>query len=541
VARFLALDWNGDRIYAVLASVARGRVRIEQAHSWQETATLNLSTADSIGARLRDKLKALNLPQVPVLVSLGREQVVSREARFPRTDPAQEPAIVRFQATKDLTEPVESVVIDYATLDRPGPSGEQRALVQIVRKDIVNAYKALCRAAGVKLFGLTPRPFALGAWLGCSAEPDEHAAALAALSITETRAELCVVRGHTVLFSRTLPAQPASLAAEVRRNFLLYSGQSQVDPAADIIQALCLAKDAGVPPIEEALHQQLGIPIRPLTSVPGQETTEAAEKSGSFAGALGLVQLWAETTRAPINFIAPKEPAVPTDTPRKRVLQMTVIGICVLVGLVCFGKLLLAFKDADVDKLRQESSRLEGDIRGLEPDSKYYDDIKKWEDAGLPLLDELYDLTARFPYVKGLRVTSLTITPLAQRATKDPNAPKDPFVLRMKIVGQVSDHDAKLVNQLATDLTRNDPYRRSVASPLLVTSGDTPKGPGATPMKQFTVQIDLARRPREDYTLHFLPPAAASEPAGPGGRGNMFKGFGGGGRGRMGRFGQEGN
>ena len=151
---------------------------------------------------------------------------------------AEEPAIVRFQVLKELSDAASEVIIDYTPIGEAAPGEERRALVLTVRRELLAAYQRLCQAAGLKLLALTPRPFGTLAclresvkkWEGTGAFAEVHKngspqAAVALLTAAENWSEFCLVRGDTLLLARSLPAGP-TLPAEVRRNLAMYTAQS---------------------------------------------------------------------------------------------------------------------------------------------------------------------------------------------------------------------------------------------------------------------------------------------------------------------------
>src|SRR5204863_7470691 len=120
---------------------------------------------EALGRRLREHLKGAGIGAAPVLACVGRDRVILKDLRFPQVPPSEEAAVVRFQASKEISEAAEDVVIDYTTVGEPGPSGERRAFALVVRRSVVAAYQALCKAAGLKLVGLVPRSFGIAACL----------------------------------------------------------------------------------------------------------------------------------------------------------------------------------------------------------------------------------------------------------------------------------------------------------------------------------------------------------------------------------------
>src|SRR5439155_5061916 len=100
LARILALDWDQRTVHLVSAQTGRTGVRIDRAVQWQEDFELTPQNAAVAGQRLRERLKEFGFVGGPVLLCTGRERVILKEVRFPAVPPREEPALVRFQASK---------------------------------------------------------------------------------------------------------------------------------------------------------------------------------------------------------------------------------------------------------------------------------------------------------------------------------------------------------------------------------------------------------------------------------------------------------
>src|SRR5262249_47727494 len=148
---------------------------------------------------------------------------------------AEEAAIVRFQTIRELSDAPEEVVIDYVPVGLT-EGGERRALVLVLRVEMLQTYQALCKAAGLKLAALAPRTVGLTACLQHlvaklppAPAPEPADAAVALLTVAERWAEFCILREGNLLLSRPVTVGP-TLAGEVRRNLAVYQGQSPQQP-----------------------------------------------------------------------------------------------------------------------------------------------------------------------------------------------------------------------------------------------------------------------------------------------------------------------
>jgi Tfp pilus assembly PilM family ATPase len=350
VSTFLALDWDHNRLHLVAATVGnRGEVRLHKVLVFDEPDDLTVANAEAAGQRLSKRLKEARVAPGPVLACLGRERVVFKEIRYPIVGLAEEPAIVRFQASKELTEPAETVVLDYSPLHGIGAAGERRALLLVARRPQVEAYKKLCQAAGLKLVALTPRPFGIAACLKSAAVRPQKGLAVAILTVSERWAEFAVVGGEQLLFARPVPTN-GNLIGEVRRNLALYAGQP-VHSSRDNIQALYLAGNAEQPLLRE-LQDTLAIPVHALDPLAGQEQVPFTGDRAGFTGAVGLLYAWARQHELPVNFVAPKEPKAVTNVNRQKLILAGAAGCLCLIAAYFVGMLLIDAKKAALDQAR---------------------------------------------------------------------------------------------------------------------------------------------------------------------------------------------
>src|SRR2546428_364600 len=111
--RFLVIDADGPHVALVAASTTRAGVKVEQVLTWSLDAPPSLAAAEKIGLALRDKLTAARISAAPLVIGVGRDRVIFKEIKHPAVPAHEEPAVVRFQAIKELTESPDEVVIDY--------------------------------------------------------------------------------------------------------------------------------------------------------------------------------------------------------------------------------------------------------------------------------------------------------------------------------------------------------------------------------------------------------------------------------------------
>jgi hypothetical protein len=459
--RFLSLDWDGGHVHLLAATVAKGGLKIDRALAWPEELPPSAATAAGFGQRLKEHLKEAGITPAPLLVAIGRERVILKEVRYPAVPAHEEPGVVRFQAVKELTDPADEVIIDYQAGDAPEPSGERKALAVAVRKDVLAAYRTLATAAGLKLVGAAPRAFGVIACLQRTANPTpDSGTAFAVLTVGDKGGEFAVARGDFLAFARPLAgpalASDAALLGEIRRNLAVYAGQAPQHP----VRALYVAEgESGTLGVGDRLRDTLAIPVFRFDPLAGEQAP-AGSTAGSFAGVSGLAYVYGRGKGLPINFVKPREPKPPAD-PNRRVLTLAAVaaGVFLLVGGIA-GYVTVAAKSSEVERLVKEKDNLDKQLKAVEQDEARIAAVDQWQKSEIVWLDEIYNLTARFPEVKDLRLTEFSAEPL----TLPPSQPGKPVdaskpVANIKLKGLCTDDGplSTLMRELYKDAPRVSP------------------------------------------------------------------------------------
>jgi Tfp pilus assembly PilM family ATPase len=495
LARYLALDWDHNFLHVVSANVGRGTVQVQRAAVWRTDLSPNPANAAELGAVLRERLKEAGIAPAPLLVAVGRDRVILKDLRYPQVPASEEPAIVRFQAAKELTYPADEVVIDYAPTAEPGPNGERRAHALILRRELLQTYQALAKAAGLKLAGITPRPFGVAASVQRAAPaqgqtdlltptpaPEGNEGAVAVLTLTGGWAEFDVVRGGRLLFTRALPASDG-LVGEIRRNLALYAGQPQVTKARDRVQALFVAGNGEHNVIREQLQQLLAIPVHPLDPFAGAERLELGGNRGGFAGAVGLLHAQSVGT-LPINFAQPKEPRPERDPNQARYVMAAGVGLLVLilVGVLC-GRA-LSDRTREIARLQGDLEDMDGQLMSLNQDSQKLKELHGWTGNAICWLDELVNLSNCFDAddTKLMHLNELTAGPTSGTGTSKQ------YVGQILVKGEYT-QDEQDVNKLVGRMVT-----KTVASMYRIASKSiTPPPDDRTPAK-FEARLEIEKQ-----------------------------------------------
>jgi hypothetical protein len=142
------------------------------------------------------------------------------------------------------------------------------------------------------------------------------------------------------------------------------------------------------------------------------------DSRGGFASAIGLLVARAQRSELPINFAKPKKPKPPSDPNKRRLVAAASLAAAFLVGsfVLCYG--LLADKQRLVAEARILRDKVDGQLTLLAEDANRIALLDEWNQAGIVWLDELYDLTARFPDPETIRLTSLAGDPVTRSSAQ---------------------------------------------------------------------------------------------------------------------------
>ena len=392
MARLLVLDWDQDRCHILLGNVARSGLKIERAAVWAQDEIFNLAQGEAAGKKLKDFLKNAGMPPAPVLICLPKQRILVKELRVPSVAVGDEPALVRFQAAKELLENLDDLVLDYAHLSRS--TTESQILATAVRKDLFAGYTSLAKAAGLKLLAVTPRPFVLADLLArCrkidpvpSSPPPEWSAVLL---LGQSWAELTILHGQTVCFARSM-ANDGAIDSEVHRSLVMFATQVQ----GHAPQILYLFGQTATSQAQESLARTLQIPVtRPKVLADDDLSAGGVE----YSSGIGLLTAWSGEKIA-VNFVEPKEPKPPPPSNHRLWLLAAGGGVVMLMFFFLLTQQMLARTKDLIAQNKQEKESVDKKLKSFEQERIDLEAFEDWEQGSISWIDEIFELSKRFPY-----------------------------------------------------------------------------------------------------------------------------------------------
>lgn len=525
MSRFLAIDADFGAVHVASGTIRAGLARLEKAISVPVREMLTPANAVDLGHQVRDALKSAGIAPAPTLATVGRDKVIVKDVKIPSVTPAEEPGVVRFQASKEMSESPDSIVLDYFTLDRPDPDGQIRVVTASVRKELLAAYKALCQAAGLKLVGFTPRPLSAVAALdraiaaGAVTAAENKRSSVAILTRGEKWGELVIARDGQVVFARAITATALNsepmLLGELRRNLAVYNGQNPQQPVEAVYVAEAAGPSGGW---YGRVAAGLSVPVQAFDPLAGVDHHTAPEARGHFAALAGLIQLKAKNAPLPIDFVSPRQ-AVNRDAAKRRMFStVAAVAALLIIGGLGFGYMRVQAKTTELTKLVKQKNDLDKLLKEMEEDKKRMAALKEWDDSRINWLDEMYDLAYAFPDISKIHLEQFRVDPIALQK----NVKGKQNVAKMTL--KIQTEDAKYMDALQVAITRDKSFHK-VAKNIKPTPGGIRGG-----FLAYEVTAEVEKRPANEYTrkLNASPPAKKARKGDAGDFGfDNFGGFGG--------------
>lgn len=429
--RFVAVDFDSAYLRIVQACRTGKSVRIERLNRTPMPDNLDLDDAEAVGGFIGRTVEEMNLARCGVLMSVPRKRAALKVVALPPgAGPEETASMVRFQAEKDLPFPPEQAVIDFTITSHfdaagpapPAPGADETPAVSVlagaVDADVVEHYRRVAQAAGVRLRRLGLRPYATMRCVDACIhrEGDE---AVAVVHVTADETEISVLKGSGapgLAYCRSavinvLPggggaeAAPETVDAvvrEVTRSLHSYTSTARGGEVSTVLVV-------GGTGIERRLVRQLAdrLGLRCELFEPGASLgLPASGDTSAFAAALGLA-IAHQGEALPFDFLNPKRPAVKRNVKKIRNAAVAA-GVALLLGIVMFARSThLGRKRAELAKLTRIDD-LKQINRTVKSMARRVKAVDVWLKGRVRWLDHLAHLGQLAPGCEDLYITSFS-------------------------------------------------------------------------------------------------------------------------------------
>ncbi len=414
MAKLIALEWDGREARVAVARSRPGSIVVEHAFA------LDLGPSDpgqtfadvSVGERVARELATRGVRYTDALVAVGRASIELRVLNVPPAPSDELPDMVRFQAMRQFSALGDDWPLDFVVLEQT--EEETNVLAAAISPEMVLQLQQTCEAGNLKPRSLVLRPFAAASLLqrsslssGCRLMVD----------ILADEADLTVVLDGKVGFMRTVrrahiddpEKSNRSLIGEIRRTMV--AAQNQL--GGRVVEGVIVcgdAEDHGT--LKDQIEEQLSLPTKlldPFESVTFDSQLRRPVHPGRFAPLLGMLLNEVRGSEHSINFLNPRRRKEASSGTGRNLLYA---GLAAGVLAVLAGGVWMFWADQQ-SQLRAYNEEYQSLLK-REPvsqkDIKEAEKVDLWVEGDINWLDELRDLSEKYPDADEAIVTNFVAT-----------------------------------------------------------------------------------------------------------------------------------
>jgi Tfp pilus assembly PilM family ATPase len=489
----LAIEWERREARYVWASVSGKRLQVRALGRVAATEGETPDSSDPLETMLVEIKGKLRLKNPQVLFLLPRAECEEFEASLPPADDHEVAQFVMNQAHERWPTVSDDAVIDYYSLE-DSLEGTARVSIVLLTAEKQKQYEALCKQVGWKLAGIHLRHLGTVQLWRRLTNPEPQALSVL-LSLSRTDADLIVFTGQTISLVRTIPVstevEPAVLAEklklEVQRSLLVTTRpatpEESVQPAVFLF-----GSKAEQGAFADKLRETLDFPVSlldPLSDL-ARSIPKTTDQVHQFAPLLGLLT---ESAKADtVNFLKPKC-RVSVSPLYRRVAIYAVAVVAVLGFLIWSGYDEVSQLRNKTQELKKQLTQTQKKVDDMTERTAVVDYFQEWQRDDINWLEELRELSSRFPQRAETQVKTMTLSVGSNRRG----------VISMNLRAK----NDQVISRL--EQTIRDSFHQIRTNQLSQNSADT-----EYPW-QFGASILVTRRTRDELVAAWKPPVSTVE------------------------------
>ncbi len=428
MARILALDWDHREARFVLASTLRGSLRILAAETValgdfadrDETETADGDSPDDkpredkIGEAIRAALRNLKIGRCQVLVGVNRQSVELAHLTLPPATDEELPLLVANQVLHDSQLSDDGAVLDFLP-EGGDPQRPRQVTAAILSKEQFERMQQTCAAARLKPRSMLLRSYASASLFSRTTTPPENVCLL--VDLVGDEVDLTVTAGGRAVYARTvrLPGDADEenatrlLVGEIKRTMAV-SLQDRPDEGA--IEGIYIfgGPDDHVELVAR-IEEELSVPAMVIDPFVGVDMAKCPtpDDSGAFAPLLGMLFDDAQGGAHAMDFLKPRRRPEPRSRRRPLVI---VAGVAAALALVAGFHVLDQLSDADAanEALQAKLADLKQLVEKATEKEEVVKAVEQWQASDVNWLDELRDMSLRFPSSRDAIVLRMTLS-----------------------------------------------------------------------------------------------------------------------------------
>jgi hypothetical protein len=323
--------------------------------------------------------------------------------------------MVANQAMRQSPQVTEESIIDFLPLGEL-PSGPRNVVAVALSPERKEEITATCAVAGVKPCRLLFRPLASASLLARVVAPSESVCLVVNRLADEVDLTVLVEGRPALLRTVRLPSVASEdkltqrLLSEINRTAVV-AMQNEPDGGA-IERVYILGAPAKRQWLADRIRDDL---LLPVTVVDPFESVDLPDElvptnPGRFAPLLGMLLDEIHDGAHAVDFLHPRKKPEPPNYRR----AATIGGVLVAAVLLAAGYFVwdrVSSIDNEIDRLVSRKQELDGLLKKAAEQKRVVDAVAAWRASDITWLDELRDLSVRFPPSRDAIVLRMTLTP----------------------------------------------------------------------------------------------------------------------------------
>jgi len=208
-------------------------------------------------------------------VSIVESQAVTRLIELPNLTDKELSAAINFEADQYIPLPIKDVNVQYKVVSRPQPgsNGKMQVLLIAAPKRSIQKYLDIIKMAGMKLVAIETESSALARALSNTKDPGSII-----VSLGSTSTEFILVKGNSVMFSRSIATGGAAISKAIETEFKLNVNQAEEYKMAYGI-------------LEDKLSGKISKIVRPILEIIITEILKAVEYSKNKTQGINIARI----------------------------------------------------------------------------------------------------------------------------------------------------------------------------------------------------------------------------------------------------------
>jgi len=399
MSRFVAVEWDAAQARYVVAEKHGRQATIEAAGCVARPDDAANPSAIAWASALSAALAPYKVARAKTLVCIDRGQVELLNLTVPPAGDVELPELVRNEAQRASSTIVDETALDFVVLGDDVGQPRQVAAVAM-SKSALDEVVATCGAAGLTPSTVALRPYAAAACF--LANPAERQLTCLLINVCNDVIDLSVVAAGKVVYWRTVrqagastdPAAAKKLVGEISRTLVVAGNQLHGEAIEGIYLFGTLDEH---PALWEQLRDSMTQPCALVDPFMGhQPAAGVPEQAGCYSALVGLVVAAAQGERPAIDLLHPRRRPAPPDRRRTFTLAGAAAALVVLLGGYAVWSEFTAI-DEENQQLAERLSQLNDDFKRAGKQQKLIQAVNDWRADDVNWLDELRDLSLRFP------------------------------------------------------------------------------------------------------------------------------------------------